>query len=127
MARFTKGVGNWTEYRKLGTYLEVDFHPPETHEQRHAEMMPYHERMWEVYGRTIDTLKQAQDEGYEYVIFTHGWSTSRPGQTTARSEVRKVMRSPEATPYIIRKDCIQHHSVFVAKIKPTANDTPRTG
>ena len=27
------------------------------------------------------------------------------------------MRSPEATPYIIRRECIQHDSVFVAAIK----------
>src|ERR1035437_9916430 len=51
-------------------------------------------------------------------MFLHGWSTSRPGNTTSRSQVRKLMQSKESTPYIVRRDCIQHDTVFVAAIRP---------
>jgi len=72
-----------------------------------------------VYSDALEALKNAQLNKLDYVVFTHGWSTSRPGTITSRSHVRKLMRSREATPYIIRRNCIQHHSVFVAAIRPT--------
>jgi hypothetical protein len=42
---------------------------------------------------------------------------SRPGKTTARSVVRGFMRSKEATPFVVKVDCIQHNTVFIAKIR----------
>jgi hypothetical protein len=51
-------------------------------------------------------------------MFIHGWHTSRVGRTTARSVVRGFMRSKGATSLIERKHCIQHQTVFVAKIRP---------
>ena len=74
--------------------------------------------MGEVYETALDALVKAYEDGVEYVLFTHGYSTSRPGQTTARSTVRALMRSKEATQYIIRRDCIQNNAVFVAAIRP---------
>jgi hypothetical protein len=79
---------------------------------------PYWERMDSVWDRALEALEKAQEQGVSYVLFTHGWSTSSPGKTTARSQVRKLMRSPTATPYILRSECIQHESVFVAAIRP---------
>jgi hypothetical protein len=79
--------------------------------------IPYYVAVDHVQGEALEVLQQAYEQGKQHVIFTHGWSTSRPRKTTARSQVRKVMRSREATPYIIRRDCVQHDSVFVAAIR----------
>ena len=56
---------------------------------------------------------------WTYVMFVHGWSKSRHGQTTARSQVREFMRSKAATPLIEGKHCIQHETVFFAKLRPS--------
>lgn len=123
MGPFEQATGDWTQYRKLQPSIEADFHsseyePREVHGPREV---PYGEAMAEVRHKALEALKEAQREGVRYVIFKHGWSTSRPGKTTARSEVRSLMRSKEATPYIIRKECIQHEAVFVAVIRVTAS------
>jgi hypothetical protein len=73
--------------------------------------------MCEVEETVLKSLQRAYERGRPYLMFTHGGSTSRPGKTTARSVVRRVMRSKEATPYIQRSECIQHPTVFVAKIR----------
>lgn len=114
MARFKKGSGDWTRYRNLGDYWEIDaYHTGDT-----IPAPPYHERMQQVYDGALKVLKKAQKQEKDYAIFTHGHSTSRRGKTTCRSQIRKLMRSSDATPYIIRPECIQHRSVFVAAIKP---------
>jgi hypothetical protein len=121
---FKKGSGNWTEYRKLQPSVEVDLH--------YSEFGPREIHYWEAMGRlrndALEALKDAHQRGIRFVIFRHGSSTSRPGKTTARSEVRNLMRSKDATPYIVRSECIQHESVFVAAIRqnPDAALTPGT-
>ena len=111
---FKKESGDWVKYRELPNSQEVDLHDSE----RGPRDIPYWESMEIVYRKVLAELKTAQRKGIQFVIFTHGSSTSRQGQTTARSQVRKLMRSPDATPYIIRKECIQHNSVFVSAIRP---------
>ena len=115
---FKTGAGDWTEYRKLDGVTEYDFHRAEENGFSPDGYRPYWDRMDSVYSETLDKLKDAQKSGNKFVIFTHGWSTSRIGKTTSRSQVRAVMRSKDSTPYIIRKECIQHDSVFVAAIRP---------
>lgn len=110
---FKQGTGDWTQYRELEHSREVDFHWSELGRRD----IPYEEAMAEVHKKALEALKEAQSKGFRYVLFTHGFSTSRRGNSTARSEVRKLMRSKEATPYIIRKECIQHCSAFVATIR----------
>jgi hypothetical protein len=113
--RWKVAGGDWTRFRNLpGKKIEVDFHWSESGRERR----PYYERMDEVHSEALNALKLAQENGTKYIIFTHGWSTSRLGKTTARSVVRSLMRSPEATPYIVRRDCVQHETVFVAAIRP---------
>ena len=112
MAAFKKETGDWKRYRRLGPQLEIDFH----HEDGRREI-PYEDAMASVLVEAMDALKTASKQGLSYVLLTHGCSTSRPGNTTARSQVRSLMRSPDATPYIIRSQCIQHESVFVAAIR----------
>ena len=114
MATFKKESGNWTQYRQLPRVTEVDFH----YSEYGPRQIPYWEAMDAVREQTIEALQSAQQEGHRYVIFRHGFSTSRPGETTARSQVRSVMRNKIATPYIIRAECIQHNAVFVAAIRP---------
>jgi|APSaa5957512622_1039677.scaffolds.fasta_scaffold222422_1 hypothetical protein len=110
---FKKEYGDWTEFQRLPNHLTIDFHP----DPNDDEPMPYWARMEEANNRSLNALKVAQEKGIEWVVFTHGWSTSRMGKTTSRSQVRKLMRGKEATPYIVRSKCIQHHSVFVAAIR----------
>ena len=114
---FTTGNGDWVRYRKLGPHKEIDLHYNELGRRDGS----YDEAMDHIREVTLRAVKEAHEEGTPYVIFTHGKSTSRPGKTTARSVVRGLMRSNELTPYIIRKECIQHESVFVAVIRKNAN------
>jgi len=113
--KFKRGTGNWTQYRKLQPAFEVDFHERGSVRGSYES---YSERMEGVWKESLDALKTAQANGCKYVLFMHGSSTSRPGQTTSRSQVRTLMRSKEATPYVIRNQCVQHNSVFVAVIRP---------
>jgi ABC transporter substrate binding protein len=76
----------------------------------------YDEAMADIEQLIRESLRKAQENGRPYVMFMHGHPTSRPGKTTARSVVRSFMRSKEATPFIMRADCIQHPAVFFAKI-----------
>lgn len=112
--------GDWTQYRKLPGLVEVDFHYSDFGERD----IPYWEAMDNIRATALDALKSAFEEGKSFVLFTHGSSTSGPGQTTARSQVRGLMKSPDATPYIVRKKCIQHESVFVAAIRPAPGRSP---
>jgi putative DNA primase/helicase len=65
-----------------------------------------------------ESLNTAQEEGFQYILFRHGYSTSGPFQTTARSIVRGIMRSKESTPYIIKAKSLQHNAVFVVAVRP---------
>ncbi len=112
---FKQEYRNWVEYRDLPGVLEYDFH--RANDDINAPKPPYYELMDQVWDDTLKILKKAYDEGYQYVLFTHGGSTSRMGETTSRSQVRKLMRSKLATPYIIRKESIQHATVFVAALR----------
>jgi hypothetical protein len=113
---FQREHGDWKQFRSrfsLSSSDEVDLHFGERDQN-----IPYDEVMDEVISIAEGSLKHAQERGREYLMFIHGHSTSRRGKTTARSQVRKFMRSSCATPLIERKHCIQHHTVFVAKIRP---------
>ena len=115
--------GNWVDYRQrfgLSEADEIDLHLG----RRNRNVASYDEVMGDVEQRVMDSLRKAQENGRPYVMFTHGHSTSRPGQTTARSVVRGFMRSKEATPFILRAECIQHPSVFVAKIRCPLKSRP---
>ena len=107
------------EYRKLPSLMERDYHWSSD-----GSTGCYHENMQLVWDDALRCLKVAQEEGKEFLLLIHGWSTSRIGKTTSRSQIRKLMRSKEATPYLVRKNCIEHSSVFVAAIKPKAPNGP---
>lgn len=112
---FKDAGGDWVALRKLPGLVEVDFHWSDR-----SSDLSYWEKMGEVYSSAWKALIQAQQDGNQYVMFRHGASTSRIGKSTARSTVRGLMRGKEATPYILRSQCIQHESVFVAAIRPKA-------
>jgi hypothetical protein len=73
--------------------------------------------MDEVRDDTLAELVAAQKCGAEWLLIRHGSSTSGPGKRTARSVVRGIMRSPAATPFIVRRDCVQHEQVFLARMQ----------
>ncbi len=117
-----KGSGNWTQYRNLPNVMEVDFHsgrrPPEKE---------YWEVMEEVWEQGLDAIRGAHESGREWVLFTHGCSTSRCGATTARSVLRGLLRSRISTPYVIKAKSIQHESVLVVAIRRRPSPTPPPG
>ena len=108
---------NWVEYRKLPNLVEVDFHYSELGPRN----IPYWEAMQDVHDTALQALKDSQMQGRNFLLFIHGWSTSGPFRKTSRSVVRRLIRSPIATPFIIRRQCIQHESVFVVCIRPLAS------
>lgn len=114
---FRRETGNWTDYRSkfdLSPDDEVDLH----FGKRDQSGPSYWEVMTEVAEIVEHRLKRAQVEGRRYIMFVHGWSTSVGWKTTtARSVVRGFMRSKKATGLIERNLCIQHETVFVAKIR----------
>jgi len=112
---FKKDHADWIRFRLLTpTPLEIDYHA----EEGAYDRLDYYERMEKVYTGALKILRDSQNRGDKWVMFIHGHSTSQPGATTSRSQIRKLMRSPDATPYIIRRECIEHPTVFVAAIRP---------
>ena len=115
--KFQSGRGPWEQYRSqlnLSKSDEINLH----FGKRDPSLMSYAEAMAGVTDLVVASLQQARRKGRSYVMFIHGSSTSRRGKTTARSQVRNFMRSKDATPLIDRSGCIQHVTVFVAKLKP---------
>ena len=113
---FKREYRNWTEYRDLPGVLEHDFH--HYNPDQNAPKLPHYELMDNVYKEALVIVQKAHDQGKQYVLFRHGSSTSRVGATTTRSQIRKLMQNKVATPFIIRKNCIQHETVFVVAIRP---------
>ena len=107
-------LGDWTEYRKLPGCIEVDFHQSSYGPRK----IDYREAMDRVYMTALRALQDAHARGLRCVLMTHEWSTSRRGQTTARSEIRNLMRNKEASPFVIKAQCLQHDSVFVVALRP---------
>jgi hypothetical protein len=115
--KFQPGREHWERYRLhlgLSPSDEVDLH----FGKRDRSLMTYRQAMAGVTDLVVASLKEARRKGRPYLMFIHGSSTSRRGKTTARSQVRGFMRSKAATPLIDRGGCIQHVTVFVAKLKP---------
>ena len=106
--------GNWVRHRELPNVVELDLH---TYGKR-PHWISFDQVMWETREQVLAFIKQAQLDGKKYVLIVHGHSTSRQGQTSKRSVVRGLMRDKEATPFIIRKECIQDRSAFVVAIRP---------
>lgn len=86
---FNTEHGDWTQLRNLPNVKEVDFH----WSQSGKRDIPYWEAMEQVYQAALEALKEAQQQGNDYLILNHGRSTSHPGKTTARAQVRRLMRS----------------------------------
>jgi hypothetical protein len=102
--------GDWGHFRYLGKIYHVDFYL--------QEGKNFFEKMGQLQKITMKALKDAQDQGYDYVLFNHGHSTSGPIMGSARSTVRSIMRSKESNPFVNKKKSIQHRSVFLAAIIP---------
>ena len=111
---FKKIKGDWKDLANTAD-IKVNLH------FGRGEPGQWSNNMAEVSGIVTKTLRDAQAEGCRHVIFMHGYSTSRPFQTTARSIVRAIMRSKESTPFIIKSQSMQHDSVFVAAIRPASD------
>ena len=109
---FKKYEGDWQKLKSLPGLLEVDFHFGK------GEPGSFSNNMAEVASIVEKALRDAQECGFQFVMFRHGHSTSGPFKTSARSIVRGIMRSKESTPFIIKSQSIQHSSVFVAALRP---------
>jgi hypothetical protein len=120
---FQRGSGDWTQYRSefgLSKCDEIDLHFG-----RRDRSISFGEAMAQVTGIIEGALNEAQQRGRPYVMLIHGSSTSRRGKTTARSQVRGFMRSKAATSLVERKHCLQHETVFVAKVRAISGPTLR--
>jgi hypothetical protein len=106
---------DWKLYRAQFSLTSED--ETDLHLGRRDPRQRYEDVMAEVRDIVETALIKAQKNNRPYVLFVHGWSTSRPGQTTARSVVRQFMRSPAATQYLERNGCIQDETVFLAKVR----------
>jgi hypothetical protein len=85
---FKEGAGNWVQYRQLPGLEELDFH----YSEYGPREIPYWEAMSQVYAKALDALKSAFADGKKYLLIRHGWSTSRRGATTARSQaVQRIL------------------------------------
>jgi hypothetical protein len=114
--KFQVGRGPWRQFRSqlnLSVSDEINLH----FGKRDPSSMSFQEAMAGVTDIIVAALDEAQRKRRPYVMFIHGSSTSRRGKTTARSQVRNFMRSKHATPLIDRSGCVQHETVFVAKLK----------
>lgn len=115
MAKFKRESRNWTDYRALAGVEEFDLHFSDLGPSRQA----YWQDMEDVYRAVLKRLKELHGSGdKKFLLICHGSSTSHRGKTTSRSQVRKLMRGPDATPYIVRRECVQHPTVFLAAIRP---------
>jgi hypothetical protein len=108
-------TSNWSEFRKLPNHREIDFHWAGADNSSFEHWRD----MAEVSRITLRALQEAHRAGVSYVLLLHGCSEADgDAQTTARSVIRGLMRGKTAAPYIVRSRCIQHHSCFVAAIRP---------
>jgi hypothetical protein len=107
---FKKLEGDWAKSTGPGV-MQIDLH------FGRGKSGQFWNNMANVDDIVIEALKEAQDKGFQYVLFTHGYSTSGPAKTTSRSIVRAIMRSKQSTPLIVKSKSLQHHSVFVAAVK----------
>lgn len=114
MGKFKTAEGPWIALYKPGA-IRLDLHFGRGDGTTH-----YTDRMRDNYLLVLQTLKDAQVRNVLWVLITHGASTSGPGKLTARSVVRGIMRDPEATPYIVRKECVQHETAFLVRIKTSS-------
>ena len=118
MSKFRIGLGDWTQYRALPGLMEVDLHLSDNRQSWDEPPVPYWEKMNQVEGTVLRELEDGfNDPDTQHILFMHGWATSQNGKQTTRSVVRGIMRGKAATPYIDRRCCIQHYSVFVAALK----------
>lgn len=108
---FIRAEGDWQALRERPGLMEVDLH------FGRGEPGSFRNNMAEVGDIVRSSLREAQKNGVKFVMFRHGYSTSGPFQTTARSIVRAIMRSKESTPFVIKAKSIQHRSVFIAAIR----------
>jgi hypothetical protein len=115
MTIFQNGSGDWTQFRSTLNLAPCD--EINLHFGKRDRSTSYEDAMAEITAIVERGLCEARQQGRPYVMFVHGNSTSRPGQPTARSQVRNFMRSKAATPLIERKHCIEHKTVFVAKVR----------
>ena len=117
---FEQGQGDWKEYRvrfHLTAEDEIDLH----FGRRSAPELSYAGAMHQVEALVEERLLRARLEGRPHLMFLHGRSTSNGWKgATARSVVRGFMRSRKATLLIERKVCVQHETVFVAKVRTKA-------
>ncbi len=132
ISHHTSSMGWAMAFRSTRTRTGQSFASFQTTERsisigRSADSTSYeHWRAMAEVGRvTLRALQEAQRSGASYLLLLHGCSmTDGEMQTTARSVIRGLMRSKAATPYIVRNQCIQHHSCFVAAIRPLKSATP---
>lgn len=117
-ARFSKVTGAWVELR-APNQAELDLHlKPEVQGEHGSRHQSFEQNMQDAYDLTLQALKDAVEESQDSLLVVHGKSTSGIGRRSSRSVVRALMRSKEATPYIVRTKSLEHETAFLACLRP---------
>jgi len=102
---------SWRDLSQLTSPpIEVDYRG----DTNKPDGLAYWQRMDQTFKAALEILKQAHKGGNTYVMFRRGLSTLRRSADYAPITIRKLMRSKEATRYIIQKNRIQQPSVFLS-------------
>jgi hypothetical protein len=91
--------------------LHVDFHRAGT-----LPGVGHAAKMRAAYDEALAALRSAYERGLSWVVFTHGRSTSGRGKISCRSVIRGLLRSPEATPYIVRSRIIANPAITAVPV-----------
>jgi len=76
------------------------------------------ETLNELWDTSLQELKKAQEDGLNFLIIKHGKAPNKRGQVSVGSQIRTLIRSHAAGPYIFRSKCMQYESAFVVAIRP---------
>jgi len=67
---------------------------------------------------SLEELRRAQEDNLNFLIIRHGKAPNKRGQVSIGSQIRTLIRSHAAGPYIFRSKCMQYESAFVVAIRP---------
>lgn len=111
---FQTGVSDWAAYRNIPNVAEVDLQ-----DVLHSSPAG----LDAVHDRALIALRQAHANGHPFVILRHGYTPKSIAAASVSSTVRKLIRSSESTPYVVKHKSVQFPNALVAAIRGTEDET----
>jgi len=112
---FIKKSGNLSELKDKKNIREISVSTCGTVAKAAQSRWETMNTLWET---SLKELKKAQEDGLNFLVIKHGKSPNKRGQVSIGSQIRTLIRSHAAGPYIFRSKCIQYESAFVVAIRP---------